>query len=558
MSGVDFSLYNNFCTAILILDSKQRILFKNPAFVKTFGNVKNLEKFANYFSFDVCVLDSDKLLSSNPVNFAVYSKESFTAISSYQKTKEQLIFQITSFNDKDNKVLIFKNITNDILYEETEKKYAFIRQQYLNLVEENKQYANLQAQAQTQTIKLALMHRVSNVIRESIDINKIINSTLKELFNLLGAIKVYYVQYKDKNFFINSVYPEKFESIIGEKVEFSSDTNRNIQAKKIKVNSCIKEYLNSEVTYPAPVNRIIVPVYRMHEILGLLMIYTGQKYFEDSQNDVMQSIATQLASAIVQASLFLEVKQKNLELENTLKELKETQLQLINSEKMASLGQLVAGVAHEINTPLGSINANNDILSKMISKLEQSPDNKMLLENIQNINKIDKEAIKRISGIVKSLKRFVRLDESDLQSADINNEIDLTLELIKHETKNKIEVVKNYGNIPQIKCYPNMLNQVFMNILVNACQSIKDKGTITISTELVDKMLVVKIKDTGSGIDDKIKDKMFSVGTTTKKIGTGLGLAISQKIVEKHKGKISFESEKGQGTEFKIEIPAVD
>lgn len=558
MSGVDFSLYNNFCTAILILDSKQRILFKNPAFVKTFGNVKNLEKFANYFSFDVCVLDSDKLLSSNPVNFAVYSKESFTAISSYQKTKEQLIFQITSFNDKDNKVLIFKNITNDILYEETEKKYAFIRQQYLNLVEENKQYANLQAQAQTQTIKLALMHRVSNVIRESIDINKIINSTLKELFNLLGAIKVYYVQYKDKNFFINSVYPEKFESIIGEKVEFSSDTNRNIQAKKIKVNSCIKEYLNSEVTYPAPVNRIIVPVYRMHEILGLLMIYTGQKYFEDSQNDVMQSIATQLASAIVQASLFLEVKQKNLELENTLKELKETQLQLINSEKMASLGQLVAGVAHEINTPLGSINANNDILNKMISKLEQSPDNKMLLENIQNINMIDKEAIKRISGIVKSLKRFVRLDESDLQSADINNEIDLTLELIKHETKNKIEVVKNYGNIPQVKCYPNMLNQVFMNILVNACQSIKDKGTITISTELVDKMLVVKIKDTGSGIDDKIKDKMFSVGATTKKIGTGLGLAISQKIVEKHKGKISFESEKGKGTEFKIEIPAID
>lgn len=558
MGSVDFSLYNNFCTAILILDSKQRILFKNPAFVKTFGNVKNLEKFANYFSFDVCVLDSDKLLSSNPVNFAVYSKESFTAISSYQKTKEQLIFQITSFNDKDNKVLIFKNITNDILYEETEKKYAFIRQQYLNLVEENKQYANLQAQAQTQTIKLALMHRVSNVIRESIDINKIINSTLKELFNLLGAIKVYYVQYKDKNFFINSVYPEKFESIIGEKVEFSSDTNRNIQAKKIKVNSCIKEYLNSEVTYPAPVNRIIVPVYRMHEILGLLMIYTGQKYFEDSQNDVMQSIATQLASAIVQASLFLEVKQKNLELENTLKELKETQLQLINSEKMASLGQLVAGVAHEINTPLGSINANNDILNKMISKLEQSPDNKMLLENIQNINKIDKEAIKRISGIVKSLKRFVRLDESDLQSADINNEIDLTLELIKHETKNKIEVVKNYGNIPQVKCYPNMLNQVFMNILVNACQSIKDKGTITISTELVDKMLVVKIKDTGSGIDDKIKDKMFSVGATTKKIGTGLGLAISQKIVEKHKGKISFESEKGKGTEFKIEIPAVD
>ena len=101
-----------------------------------------------------------------------------------------------------------------------------------------------------------------------------------------------------------------------------------------------------------------------------------------------------------------------------------------------------------------------------------------------------------------------------------------------------------------------MLNQVFMNILINACQSIKDKGTITITTEFQNNMLYVKIKDTGSGVDDSIKDKMFSAGTTTKKIGTGLGLAISQKIVQKHNGKISFESQKGKGTEFTIEIPA--
>ena len=222
---------------------------------------------------------------------------------------------------------------------------------------------------------------------------------------------------------------------------------------------------------------------------------------------------------------------------------------------MASLGQLVAGVAHEINTPLGSINANNDILNKMLSKLSQSCDNQLIVENIQNINKIDKEAIKRISGIVQCLKRFVRLDESELQSADINDELDLTLELIKHETKNRIEVVKNYGKIPQIKCYPNMLNQVFMNILVNACQSIKDKGTITITTEYKNNTLFVKIKDTGSGIDDNIKEKLFNAGTTTKKLGTGLGLAISQKIIEKHNGKIYFETQKAVGTEFIIEIP---
>ena len=558
MPCTDFSLYNNFFSAILILDSKQKIVFRNIVFVKTFGNIKNPEKFSNCFSCDVCVLDSDNLLDATPLNFAIHSKESFSTLASYQKTKEQqiLYFQITSFNEGDYKIIAFKNITNDILYEETEKKYAFIRQQYLNIAEENKQYATLQQKAQTQAVKLALMHRVSNVIRESMDITKIIRSTLKELFNLLGAFKVYYAESKSGDYHINSVYPEKFSTLAGENVKFSPETQNFIKTKSICTNSCIKEYLNSEITYPAPVTRIIVPVYRMHEILGVLIIYTNQKYFDESQNDVLQSIAAQLASAIVQASLFLEIKQKNETLEKTLKELKETQLQLINSEKMASLGQLVAGVAHEINTPLGSINANNDILNKMLSKLSQKDNDKLIVDNLKNINKIDKEAIKRISGIVQSLKRFVRLDESELQSADINNELDLTLELIKHETKNKIEIIKNYGNIPQIKCYPNMLNQVFMNILINACQSIKDKGSITITTAFNNNILSVKIKDTGSGIDDSIKDKLFNAGTTTKKIGTGLGLAISQKIIEKHNGKIYFESQKDKGTEFTIEIPA--
>lgn len=554
----DFSLYNNFSTAVLILDSDNKVVFKNIQFIKNFGSIKNLEKFSNYFSFDICVLDSDNLLSSNPVNFAIDSKESFSANATYQKTKDQFYYYlITSFCADGYKLLAFKNITTEVLYEETEKKYTFIRQQYMTLAQENKQFASLQQQAQTQTVKLALMHRISNVIRESMDISKILNSTLKELSNLFGAAKVYYAALNEKDYIVENVYPANFENVIGENAEFSAETRKVIRLKQIKVNSCIKDYINSEITYPSPLNRIIVPVTRLHEILGVLIIYTNQKFFEESQSDILQSIASQLASAIVQASLFSQVKQKNDELENTLKELKETQIQLINSEKMASLGQLVAGVAHEINTPLGSINANNDITAKLIKRLTGTEADKTVLENIENINKIDKEAIRRISGIVKSLKKFVRLDESDLQLADINKELDLTLELIKHETKNKIEIIKNYGDVPSIKCYPNMLNQVFMNLLINSCQSIEDKGSIAISTEYSDGVLTVKIKDTGCGIDDNIKDKMFIAGTTTKKIGigTGLGLAISQKIIEKHKGKISFTSENGEGTEFVIEIP---
>ena len=135
--------------------------------------------------------------------------------------------------------------------------------------------------------------------------------------------------------------------------------------------------------------------------------------------------------------------------------------------------------------------------------------------------------------------------------------MDLTLEIIRHEIKNKVEIEKNYSQIPLIKCYPNMLNQVFTNILVNACQSIETKGKITITTEFADNNLVVKIKDNGKGISKENLNKIFTAGYTTKGVGvgTGLGLAISQKIIDKHKGKIRVISELGLGTEFIITIP---
>lgn len=219
---------------------------------------------------------------------------------------------------------------------------------------------------------------------------------------------------------------------------------------------------------------------------------------------------------------------------------------------MASLGQLVAGVAHEINTPVASIKSNNEIATKLISRLQDAETAELLKE----INDIDKEAIARINGLVVSLRKFVRLDEADLQEADINKEIDLTLDLIRHETKNRINIIKNYGSIPPIKCYPNMLNQVFMNILVNATQAIDGEGSITIDTNYLNNSLIVKFKDTGCGI--KEPEKIFFAGYTTKGVGvgTGLGLAISQKIIEKHKGKIEVNSKVGFGSEFIITIPS--
>ena len=290
----------------------------------------------------------------------------------------------------------------------------------------------------------------------------------------------------------------------------------------------------------------------MQNITGIIVLLSHQKRELTEEIEILDAISSQLSNAITRAELYQKNIQTVNELQNTLKELKETQIQLINSEKMASLGQLVAGVAHEINTPVASIKSNNGIVAKLLPSIEDAE----LKEMLTDINEIDKEAVTRISNIVTSLKKFVRLDEAELQEANINKELDLTLELIRHETKNRIEVIKNYGEIPAIKCFPNMLNQVFTNILINACQAIEGKGKITITTEYKDKKLIVKIKDTGKGIPKNQLSKIFSVGFTTKGIGvgTGLGLAICSKIIEKHKGEIIVNSEVGKGSEFIITI----
>ena len=300
------------------------------------------------------------------------------------------------------------------------------------------------------------------------------------------------------------------------------------------------------------VQRVILPIYHLNNRLGVIVILTKQKTKFDDALEILDGVSTQLGNAIIQAELYEKDARMVKELKRTLKELQDTQLKLIHSEKMASLGQLVAGVAHEINTPIASIKSNNEIAAKIIAKL----DDKTNSEILQEINSIDKEAVARINSLVVSLRKFVRLDEAELQEADINKEIDLTLDLIRHETKNRITIVKNYGEIPPIKCYPNMLNQVFMNILVNAAQAIDSTGTISIDTVFEKNNLIVKIKDSGCGI--KEPDKIFFAGYTTKGVGvgTGLGLAISQKIIEKHEGKIEVFSKVNEGSEFIITIPS--
>ncbi|MFC2166471.1 sensor histidine kinase [Acidobacteriota bacterium] len=252
------------------------------------------------------------------------------------------------------------------------------------------------------------------------------------------------------------------------------------------------------------------------------------------------------------------------------RELEENHVKLLQSEKMASLGHLVAGVSHEINNPMGAINSTNEGTSKILERLLSIISETASFEELQNDkkfqkfislmqenNKISLLAGEKITKIVQTLKNFARLDEAEFQRADIHKGIEDTLVLLHHELKYRIEVKTDFGDIPKIYCYPNQLNQVFMNITMNAIQSIDEKGEINIKTYADETHVYIEISDNGRGIPGENLEKIFDPGYTTKSsgIGTGLGLSIVYNIIEAHKGHIKAESIVNEGSKFTIEIP---
>ncbi|HIT93205.1 MAG TPA: GHKL domain-containing protein [Candidatus Stercorousia faecigallinarum] len=546
-----FDIFRQFRDAVIILNRKQEVVYRNHTFKRWFKDFTNIKKLSYHSSFDICPLNSENIEIYSPIYHAVISKENFFARISYQSELNRIFYYDLQAVKKGNYTIIFfTDVSAQNKLNDTAKENVKLKEQINSLIEENEDLQKIKRKAQSQAIRIALINKVSNNIRESIDISQILQSALKELALMFGAFKAYYAEAEGNDFIIKEVYGSK-KSKNDKTIQFDVLTSKTIAAKEISVSNSLTEFVNAK-PFKQPVLRIIVPVHHMQNLMGVIVLLSYQKRELNEEIEILEAISSQLSNAITRAELY----QKNIrtvnELKNTLKELKETQIQLINSEKMASLGQLVAGVAHEINTPVASIKSNNGIVAKLLTSIEDTE----LKEMLTDINEIDKEAVSRISSIVTSLKKFVRLDEAELQEADINKELDLTLELIRHETKNRIEVIKNYGEIPVIKCFPNMLNQVFTNILINACQAIEGSGTITITTEYNDKKLIVKIKDTGRGIPRNQLNKIFTAGFTTKSsgVGTGLGLAICSKIIEKHNGEIIVNSEVGKGSEFIITI----
>ena len=327
-----------------------------------------------------------------------------------------------------------------------------------------------------------------------------------------------------------------------------------------------------------------------------ITLYRLQKQLQEKTVD--QELELQNKNLILE-QIIDRLEKTNQELQKRMEELQKTQLQLVKSEKMASIGQLFSGIAHEINNPVGFISGNLDYATEYIQDLmnllklyqqgfehnSQTIQEKVeeieldyLLTDLPELIESMKEGTNRITEISKSMRTFSRTDTTSKVAFNIHDGIDSTLLILRHrlkadEKRPEIKVVKNYGNLPEINCYPGQLNQVFMNIMANAIETLEESNVgktfaeikaapnqITITTEIDSEkqQTIIQIRDNGKGMSEEVKQNIFEHLFTTKPVGkgTGLGLSISRQIVEeKHGGKITCISELGRGTEFAISLP---
>jgi two-component system NtrC family sensor kinase len=281
-----------------------------------------------------------------------------------------------------------------------------------------------------------------------------------------------------------------------------------------------------------------------------------------------------------------ELQAKDLELIRAIEDLSRTKDMLLQQEKLASIGQLAAGVAHEINNPIAFVQSNlrtlesymasiRTLLARVfemkrlqgmdevrqawdeIDRLAEESDLEFILEDVKDLLPQSLEGVERVRQIVADLKSFSRDDESKRESADIHECINGALNIVWNELKYHVTLDKSFGSIPAIECYPRQLTQVFVNLLINAGQAIQDQGEIRISTMREGDNAVITLSDNGSGIPEPLQARVFDPFFTTKEVGkgTGLGLSIAYGIIQKHRGSIRLKSEVGKGTEFRIELP---
>ncbi|MDE2342128.1 MAG: ATPase [Betaproteobacteria bacterium] len=280
-----------------------------------------------------------------------------------------------------------------------------------------------------------------------------------------------------------------------------------------------------------------------------------------------------------------ELRKTNEELQSAYRKLQQAQSQLLQSEKMASIGQLAAGVAHEINNPIGYVYSNLGSLQKYLEQLfsvlsayekyesllqmhpeamkeinlaKERADLEFLKNDLSDLMAESREGITQVKKIVQNLKDFSHAgSDEEWQLSSLHHGLDSTLNIVWNELKYKAEVIKEYGDVPAVECLPSQVNQVFMNLLINSAHAIETRGTITLRTSTQNEGVLVEVSDTGKGIEQEHLNRIFEPFFTTKPYGegTGLGLSVSYNIVQNHHGSITVESQVGKGTTFRIWLP---
>jgi two-component system NtrC family sensor kinase len=242
--------------------------------------------------------------------------------------------------------------------------------------------------------------------------------------------------------------------------------------------------------------------------------------------------------------------------------------ELVRTAQLATLGNLVRGVAHEINTPLGALASNHDTTSRALEKLQRILDDEVvtpdelvevrrIVKAVTAVQETNVMAVERMKHVVQSLRNFGRPDRSEIDRVDLEDGIEGTLDLIKHQMGPGIAVVREIDDLPLVECYAQQVNQVFMNLMVNAAQAMGERGTLTVRARTADDVVEVQVADTGPGISAEHLDRLFEPGFTTKgkRVGMGLGLAICREIVDRHAGTISVASQVGVGSTFTVRLP---
>lgn len=326
--------------------------------------------------------------------------------------------------------------------------------------------------------------------------------------------------------------------------------------------------------------RDVVQYFKEQQIPVMILTADSERSVE---SDLLSCGATDFVTKPIHPEILLNRMAIQLQLRDQTAQINATQDQLIQSEKLAALGQLAAGVAHEINNPIGFVSSNMNLIGRYVGKIndeiealkehcENDPTGAgtllfatwsaktklpVYLEGLEEITDESKEGLVRVRDIVKDLKEYSHIGEVKFEPSDINHLLESSVNLLRNEIKYKADVEFDLAEEAHVECIASQLGQVFVNIIVNACHAIEEFGRIEVKTKADDSQVTVSISDTGKGMSEEIRRKIFDPFFTTKAVGkgTGIGLAITQSIIERHNGEVQVNSEEGKGTTFIISLP---